>query len=104
MTGISVTGDSLPGLVPARGASYLGSTGRPAPALNNRRREERHELTADLEIRPLLEGPAEDRDVTEQRHLTVWVDSLLGHAADHEPLALLDEDLRLGLALVDGGG
>src|SRR5215475_5420331 len=37
--------------------------------LENRRSEEDHELAPRLEVLLLLEGPAEERDVAEERHL-----------------------------------
>ena len=51
-------------------------------------------------LRRVLEQVAEDRDVAEQRHLGDVVDlALLDQAADHDALLVVDDDLRLELAL-----
>src|SRR5438105_5251105 len=70
----------------------------------DRRGDEHDQLGGVVAVTSLLEQPAEDRDVAEERDAA---DRLLAlavrHAADHQPLAFLDEHLGLRLALVDGG-
>src|SRR5438105_3281813 len=70
----------------------------------DRRGDEHDQFGGVVAVASLLEQPAEDRDVAEERDAA---DRLLAlavrHAADHQPLAFLDEHLGLRLALVDGG-
>src|SRR5215467_11302752 len=76
---------------------------RGALAGDDRRGQEEHELVRGLADLLLLEEPAKDGDVTEDRDLAYAVDRLVvGDSADDEPVARLDQDLRLRLALVDG--
>src|SRR5262245_24918784 len=73
-------------------------------AAQHARGHEDHQLPALIEDLALLEGPAEIRNVAQDGHLPDRVlGDAVGDAADHEALALLDGDLRLRLALVDGG-
>src|SRR5215475_3719051 len=83
-----------------------GSQGHARVALANddRRRHEDHELAAGLGGLLLLEEPADHRDVAEDRDLAHGIArEVLGDSADDEPVALLDQDLGLRLALVDDG-
>src|SRR5215467_3970173 len=77
---------------------------RGALAGDDRRGQEEHELVRGLADLLLLEEPAKDRDVTEDRDLAYAVDRLVvGDSADDEAVARFDQDLGLRLALVDGG-
>src|SRR5688572_25218552 len=71
----------------------------------DRRGEEDGELGVRVDgRRPLLEEPAEERDVAEQRYLRDRLGlAPLVDAADHQRLAFLHDDLGLGRALDDGG-
>src|SRR2546425_520381 len=69
------------------------------------RRHEDDQLSASLGLLLLLEEPAEQRDIAEDRYLADggYV-GRGGDAANDEVIALLDEDLSFRLALVDRGG
>src|SRR5437879_2829222 len=63
------------------------------------RRDEDQELLPIVGIGVVLEGPAEDGDVAEERDATVVpVEHVAEYAAEDEGLAVLDEDVRLRLA------
>src|SRR5215472_8034374 len=75
---------------------------RGALAADDRRGHEYHELAPRLADLLLLEEPAKDGDVAEDRDLAHGVArEILGDSADDKPVALLDQDLGLRLALVD---
>src|SRR5215510_8269245 len=76
---------------------------RGALAGDDRRGHEYHELAPGLADFLLLEEPAKDGDVAEDRNLAHGtVRNVLGDPADDEAVARLDQDLGLRLALVDG--
>src|SRR5215813_8798640 len=82
-----------------------GSQGHARGALadDDRRRHEDHELASGLADLLLLEEPAQDGDVAEDWDLAHGVARfVLGHTADDEAVARLDQDLGFRLALVDG--
>src|SRR6266508_2523101 len=66
------------------------------------RGDEDDELAAGLAVLLLLEEPADDGDIAEDRHLAhVRGRQPLGDAADDEAVAVFDQDLGLRLTLVD---
>src|SRR3989442_1143642 len=69
------------------------------------RRHEDDQLSASLGLLLLLEEPAEQRDIAEDRHLADggYV-GRRGDAAKHEVIPLLYEDLRFRPVVVDCGG
>src|SRR5262245_30015978 len=82
---------------PRRALGYMllpagGRRHRLVRGLENRRGEEDHELAPRLEVLLLLEGPAEEGDVAEDRYLAHRVlVHRLGDASDDEALALVEQ-------------
>src|SRR5882724_361044 len=69
---------------------------------DERRGDEDDELAAGLAVLLLLEEPADDGDIAEDRHLAdVQRGQPLGDAADDEAVAVFDQDLGFRLTLVD---